>query len=319
MSQSQPGPSSPPIALVGPTCTGKTVVGIALAQQHHAEIISADSRQIYRYMDIGTAKPTADEQKAVRHHLIDIIDPDVRFSAGEYARRADAVIADLAGLGVQPLFVGGAGLYLQAVMGGLFEAPEIPDDVRRRIKKQYVRQDSDMLHEMLKKVDAAAAARIHPNDRQRIERALEVYEATGIPLTEWHQKKSSEKPTRPLMMIGLNRERGALYRRIDRRVEKMIESGLIEEVQHLLKLGYHEDTFAMKTFGYAEILSYLRGELSLQDAADHIQQQTRRYAKRQLTWFRNREDIHWIDVNDDTDVQVICDRITEVVSRAKEG
>ena len=302
--------SPPPIlTLIGPTCVGKTTVGMALAQRLGAEILSADSRQIYRYMDIGTAKPTMEEQQAVRHHLIDIINPEDRFSAGEYARQAGTLITGLQQQGTTPLIVGGAGLYVQALMGGLFHAPDIPSEVRQHLKEQFQEQTTDRLYHTLKAVDPEASVRIHPNDRQRIERALEVYEATGIPLTEWHRKNKPTKPDWSLRLIGLKRDRVELYKRIDQRVDQMIDLGLVEEVRRLLDLGYNEETHALKTFGYAEILDYIKGLLPLQEAVNKIRRQTRRYAKRQLTWFRNREEILWIEISPDESASTTCDHL----------
>lgn len=300
---------SPILTLIGPTCVGKTNVGMALAQRLGAEIISADSRQIYRYMNIGTAKPTVAEQQAVRHHMIDIINPGERFSAGEYARQAGTLITGLQQQGTTPLIVGGAGLYVQAMMGGLFHAPDIPSEVRQHLKEQFQEQATDKLYHTLKTVDPEASTRIHPNDRQRIERALEVYEATGIPLTGWHRKNKPTKPDWSLRLIGLKRNREELYKRIDRRVDQMIELGLVEEVHRLLDLGYNEETHALKTFGYAEILDYIKGHLPLQETVYKIRQQTRRYAKRQLTWFRNREKILWVEISADEPASTTCDHL----------
>ncbi|MDP7238005.1 MAG: tRNA (adenosine(37)-N6)-dimethylallyltransferase MiaA [Candidatus Latescibacteria bacterium] len=300
---------TPILTLIGPTCVGKTNVGMALAQRLGAEIISADSRQIYRYMNIGTAKPTVAEQQAVRHHMIDIINPGERFSAGEYARQAGTLITGLQQQGTTPLIVGGAGLYVQAMMGGLFHAPDIPSEVRQHLKEQFQEQATDKLYHTLKTVDPEASTRIHPNDRQRIERALEVYEATGIPLTGWHRKNKPTKPDWSLRLIGLKRNREELYKRIDRRVDQMIELGLVEEVHRLLDLGYNEETHALKTFGYAEILDYIKGHLPLQETVYKIRQQTRRYAKRQLTWFRNREKILWVEISADEPASTTCDHL----------
>ena len=307
-------PPSRIITLIGPTCVGKTAVGIALARHLNAEIISADSRQIYRYMDIGTAKPSSEEQQIVPHHLIDIVNPDVRFSAGEFARQADKVLDNLHQQGKSPLIVGGAGLYLQALMGGLFTSPVIPPDVRAKVAAHLQAMPTDSLYNKLQTVDVESSARIHPNDRQRIERALEVYEATGTSLTAWHRKSAPGKPDHALMLIGLNRPRVELYDRINQRVDRMLDRGLVEEVHRLLGLGYTEVSCALKTFGYAEILNYIKGSVSLEAAADQIRLQSRRYAKRQLTWFRNREEILWIDIEGDESPNSICDRIVAQIA-----
>lgn len=294
--------------LVGPTGVGKTAVGIALARRFGAEIISADSRQIYRYMDIGTAKPTAEEQAEAPHHLIDVVDPDVRFSAGEYGRLAREAIHELEGRDVPALVVGGAGLYIKALAGGMFDAPEIPPALRRRLANEYRSASTDALHGRLSTVDPASAARIHVNDRQRIERALEVHDATGETLTSWFERpvRSRSRGTR---LVGLRRDRAALYARIDARVERMIESGLEEEVRGLMDRGYGPGTHAMSTFGYAEMLRCIGGELDLKEAVSAIQQRSRQYAKRQLTWFRQTGDIEWITMDEGEDPAGTCEKI----------
>ncbi len=300
--------SRPMPVLVGPTGAGKTAVGIELARRNGAEIISADSRQIYRYMDIGTAKPTAEERARVRHHLVDIVDPDVRFSAGEYGRRARETIHELAVRGVPVLVVGGAGLYIKSLIEGFFEAPEIPRELRRRLADGYRTRTSAALHQRLKEIDPTSAGRIHENDRQRIERALEVHDATGATLTSWF-----ERPVQPRFpktrLIGLRRDRDALYARIDARVEKMIESGFEEEVHGLMGRGYGAGTHALSTYGYAEMLRCILGELDPEDAVSIIQQRSRQYAKRQLTWFRQTEGIDWITVDDGEDSADTCEKI----------
>ncbi|MXW06296.1 MAG: tRNA (adenosine(37)-N6)-dimethylallyltransferase MiaA [Gemmatimonadetes bacterium] len=302
--------SRPIPVLVGPTGVGKTAVGIELARRFGAEIVSADSRQVYRYMDIGTAKPTAEEQAAAPHHLIDVVDPDVRFSAGEYGRLSREAIQDLADREVPALVVGGAGLYIKALAGGLFDAPEIPRALRQRLANEYRSASTDALHERLSAVDPVSAARIHVNDRQRIERALEVHDATGATLTSWFERPvQSRSRSRGMRLVGLRRDRAALYARTDARVEKMIESGLEAEVRALMDRGYGPGTHAMSTFGYAEMLRYIGGELELKDAVSAIQQRSRQYAKRQLTWFRQTEGIVWITVDEGEDPAGTCEKI----------
>lgn len=300
--------SRPIPVLLGPTGVGKTAVGIELARRFGAEIVSADSRQIYRYMDIGTAKPNVQEQAAAPHHLIDVVDPDVRFSAGEYGRLAREAIHELADREVPALFVGGAGLYIKALGVGLFDAPEIPRALRERLAEGYRARSTDALHGRLREIDPASAARIHANDRQRIERALEVHDATGATLTSWFEKSvpSRSPGTR---LIGLRRDRAALYARIDARVVKMIESGLEAEVSALSDRGYGPGTHAMSTFGYTEMLQYIGGKLDLKAAVSAIQQRSRQYAKRQLTWFRQTGVIEWITVEEGEDPADTCEKI----------
>jgi tRNA dimethylallyltransferase len=308
--------SSPVIALVGPTCVGKTAVGITLAQRLGAEIVSADSRQIYRYMDIGTAKPTPEEQRLVRHYMIDLVDPDVRFSAGAYAQGARQAIEDLKRRGIAPLVVGGAGLYLRALMGGLFVAPEVPAALRHAIRQRLERIPDEGLHDTLRRVDPEAADRIHAHDRQRIIRALEVYEATGIPLTAWQRTAARDASAVSLRLIGLDRDRSALYDRINRRVDRMIEAGLMEEVRGLLRRGYTEKTWALHTFGYAEMLACLDGRLPLETAVERIKQRTRQYAKRQMTWFRHRDGVHWVSIEEGEPVSRISEKALAAITEA---
>ena len=301
-------------ALVGPTGVGKTAVGIALARRFGAEIISADSRQIYRYMDIGTAKPTADEQAAATHHLIDFVDPDVRFSAGEYGRLAREAIRERSASDVPVLIVGGAGLYIRALAGGLFDAPEIPREIRQRLAAGYRSASTAALHGRLSAVDPVSAARIHANDRQRIERALEVYDATGATLTSWFDRPVQSRRLR-IRLIGLRRERAALYARIDNRVDRMMVSGFEEEVRGLMDRGYGAGTHGLSTFGYAEMLRCISGELAEDAAVSAIRRRSRQYAKRQLTWFRQTPDIQWISVAEGEGPEDICEKMLETCPR----
>lgn len=294
--------------LVGPTGVGKTAVGTELAQQIGADIISADSRQVYRYMDIGTAKPTQEDQIRAKHHLINVVNPDTRFSAGEYSRRARQVIHELTGRKVPFLVVGGAGLYIKTLTEGLFESPDIPLELRRKLEIEYRKQTTIALHSRLSQVDPSSARRIHANDRQRIERALEIHDATGMPLTAWFNKPKVKRPLR-MFLIGLQRERCALYARIDQRVIQMIQSGFEDEVRKLMDKGYGDNTHAMSTFGYWEMLHCIRGEMNLEDAILGIQQRSRHYAKRQLTWFRKIMGVKWISLPDGEAPKETCQRI----------
>ncbi len=296
--------------LVGSTGVGKTAAGIELARRIGAEIISADSRQVYRYMDIGTAKPTAEEQAVAPHHLIDIVDPDVRFSAGEFSRQAREVIRKLSGRRVPVLVVGGAGLYIRTLTEGIFEAPEIPRALRKQLETGYREQSTEALHRRLELVDPVSAGRIHENDRRRIERALEIHDATGTTLTAWFASPPAAGPV-SMRLIGLRRDRAALYDRINRRVVHMIESGFEEEVRGLLDRGYGDGAHAMSTFGYAELLRCVRGELDPDYAVSIIQQRSRQYAKRQLTWFRQIAGIEWVTVADGDGAEETCEKIID--------
>jgi tRNA dimethylallyltransferase len=288
--------TKPPIIIIcGPTATGKTTSAIKIAEQFNGEIISADSMQIYRKMDIGTAKPTRKELRCKPHHMIDIVDPDEHFDAAKFAQQARDIIYTLHRKGLVSVVAGGTGLYIKALSQGLFQAEALDAETRQSIKAETADLESDVLHHRLKKIDPEAAERIHPNDRFRIIRAIEIQAATGVRLSE-HQRKHgfSDSPFR-LFNIGLDMEREALYARIDRRVDAMIESGLEEEVAGLLKSGYSGNLKSMQSIGYRHMTGYLQGNLSREEAIRTMKRDTRRYAKRQMTWFRSVEDIIWIE------------------------
>ncbi len=296
------------VAVVGPTGTGKTSVAIELATRLGAEIVSADSRQVYRYMNIGTAKPTVKEQLRARHHLIDIVNPDVRFSAGKYGRLARQAINDLVRRKIPVLVVGGAGLYIKVLTEGLLEGPEIPQRIRNQLTLEYREKTAVELHQRLAIIDPLSAQRIHENDRQRVERALEIHDAIGMTLTDWLNRDQSNHGFK-IYLIGLDWEREALYERINQRVFQMLDCGFEQEVMNLLNKGYGEDAHGMSTFGYSEILSYIRGNINLENAISIIQKRSRHYAKRQLTWFRKISEIKWIPVTSKTVPEEISEKI----------
>ena len=287
------------LAIVGPTATGKTEVGMGLAEALDGEIISADSMQVYRGMDIGTAKPTAEQRARVPHHLIDILDPDEAFSVADYQARADAALAAIWKRGRQPILVGGSGLYIRAVLEEMDFSLVPPDpEFRRRLLEEARSKGTRALHEWLAEVDPAAAARIHPNDQKRIIRALEVAESTGG-AGSGSGKVDRERPPRyNSTQFGLTLEREELYRRIEARVDRMIAGGLVEEVRGLLERSLGEDLISMKGLGYAQIAPHVRGQLSLEEAVSRLKRDTRRFAKRQMTWFRADPRIEWIDVGE---------------------
>jgi len=286
------------LVIAGPTASGKTAVGIELAQRLNGEIISADARQIYRFMDIGTAKPTAEERVAARHHLIDFVNPDKGYSAGQFAEDASAVIGDILRRGKVPIVVGGAGLYIRALFDGFSPMPKIPIEIRARLQEEG-RACLPALYERLCEVDSEWAAKIHPTDTQRILRGLEVYEASGKPLSE-HQKVTPTPPIRhKASYFGLHWDRETLYDRINARACLMLENGLIEETASLRDRGYTPDLNALNAFGYREIFQYLNGKTTLDRALADLQQGTRRYAKRQMTFFRRDKRFRWVDGSDD--------------------
>ena len=288
--------------LLGPTAVGKTEIAIQLAQHLDAEIVSVDSRQIYRQMNIGTAKPTAEEQQAARHHLIDCVDISQTFSVADYQSLADAAIADIQNRGKRVLLVGGAGLYFRAVVDGLFEGPGADPLRRERLEQEAAQHGVDILHERLRACDPASADRIHPNNLVRVIRALEVYELTGIPMSEHQQQWHQGSQRYPFIAFCLTLPRALLYRRIEQRVDVMLANGLIAEVESLLVAGHARDTTALRSFGYKELIAYLDGECTYLKAVEQLKQNTRRFAKRQLTWFRGDTRIEWVDRNSTPDI-----------------
>ncbi|MYA56965.1 tRNA (adenosine(37)-N6)-dimethylallyltransferase MiaA [Candidatus Poribacteria bacterium] len=290
------------VCLLGPTAVGKTEVAIQLAQRLNAEIVSVDSRQIYRQMDIGTAKPTPEEQQAARHHLIDCVDIFQPFSVADYQSLADAAIADIRNRGKRVLLVGGAGLYFRAIVDGLFEGPGANPALRKRLEAEAAQHGVDTLHKRLQTCDPESADRIHPNNLVRVIRALEVYELTGTPMSELQQQWHPEKQRYPFIAFGLRMPRALLYHRIEQRVDVMLANGLIAEVESLLAAGYARDSVALQSFGYRELIAYLDGDCTYLDAISQLKQNTRRFAKRQLTWFRKDTRIEWLDRESISDI-----------------
>lgn len=282
------------ICLLGPTASGKTEVAIQLAQRLNAEIVSVDSRQIYRQMDIGTAKPTPEEQQAAPHHLIDCVDITQSFSVADYQTLADEAIVEIQDRGKQVLLVGGAGLYFRAIVDGLFEGPGADFSLRKRLEQEAVQHGVDTLHNRLRACDPESAERIHPNNLPRVIRALEVYELTGTPMSEHQQQWQHGNQRYPFIAFGLTMPREILYRHIEQRVDKMLANGLIAEVESLLASGYSRNNFALRSFGYKELIAYLDGQCTYVEAIAQLTKNTRRFAKRQLTWFRKDSRIRWI-------------------------
>lgn len=286
------------VVIVGPTAVGKTDVSIEVASRLGGEIVSCDSMQVYRYMDIGTAKPGPSERARVPHHLIDVVDPNETFNVARFQELARAAIDDIAARGRVPLLVGGTGLYVKAVVDGfLFPWEGASPELRRKLEEEAELYGAPALHARLAEVDPAAARRIHPNDARRIIRALEVHATTGRPISEmWRRSGAGKMRIDRLVMIGLVRDREALYERINRRCDAMVEQGLVDETWRLLERGYERALTAGQALGYKEIVEHLQGKCSLADAVETIKRNTRRYAKRQLTWFRADPRIEWVDL-----------------------
>jgi len=283
------------VVLCGPTAVGKTTMIINIAEALNGEIINADSMQIYRYMNIGTAKPTPAERAAVLHHIIDIIDPDEPFDAAKYGKMAHDIIIKLNEKGTVPFVAGGTGLYIKALVHGLFRAAPYDLEIRKRLIQESNEFGSDFLYNRLRAVDPKAARRIHPNDIYRIIRALEIYEVSGNPISKYHQAHAFKDHRYRVLKFGLNVGREALYDRINLRVDNMIESGFVQEVRELLNRGYSKDLKPMQSIGYRHMVSFLEGRVEWDEAIRTLKRDTRRYAKRQMTWFRKDPDLQWKD------------------------
>lgn len=287
------------LVLIGPTAVGKTNLSLKLAELYNAEIISGDSMQVYRGMDIGTAKASLEERQRIKHHLIDIRQPDESYSVSDFQLHARKSAQDIARRGRLPFLVGGTGLYVEAACYDYQFTDAPSDEVYRKTLQETADQFGvNYLHDQLKRVDPVSAQKIHPNNVRRVIRALEVYEVTRIPLSE-HMKNQTKKPYYQLCIICLTMDRSKLYERINARVDLMMEQGLVEEVENLLAQGYDRSLVSMQGLGYKEIAAYLHGECSREQAVHDLKQGTRRFAKRQLSWFRHMKDVAWVDVTDE--------------------
>ena len=283
------------ICIAGPTASGKTALAVELAKELNGEVVSCDSMQVYKRMDIGTAKPTVEEMQGIPHHMLDVAQAWEDFSVSRYCNQAAPIVDDIIAQGKTAIIAGGTGLYMDSLIRGNSFAPCPSTGVREALEARAEAEGIQPLLEELAQVDPESAGRLHPSDRKRIIRALEVYRETGITITE-HNRRTREVPPkyRPVW-LGLDfSDRAALYRRIDRRVERMLEAGLLDEIRSLLESGIPETCTAMQAIGYKEFLPVLRGERGLCDAAAEVCQSSRRYAKRQLTWFRRNPNMHWI-------------------------
>ena len=286
------------IVILGPTAVGKTAAAIALARESGGEIISADSMQVYRFLDIGTAKPTLEEQSLVKHHLIDVINPDEQFNAAMFIRLAEVIIGKLIDTGKPIFVVGGTGLYIKALLGGLFEGPDADEDLRGLYRQELKQFGKTYLYEKLKEKDGQAAAQIDRNDIPRIIRALEVLELSGLSIVEKQKAHHFGDKPYDFIKIGLMMERAELYERIDQRTEKMVEDGLVDEVEGLFSMGYHGSLKPMQALGYKHIARLIKGSYNLADAVMMIKRDTRHFAKRQMTWFGADRQIEWFAPSD---------------------
>ncbi len=282
------------VALLGPTASGKTALSLVLAEHFGGEIVSCDSVAVYRELDIGTAKPSSEERSRAPHHLLDVVSITEFMTAGDYARRARAALKEIRQRGRLPIVVGGTGLYLRALLEGLFPGPERSEGLRQRLRERVRRHGSPYLHRILRRLDRAAALQIHPNDAPKLIRAIEVCLAARQAITElWHQGREPLRGFR-ILRIGLNPDRQALYDRINQRAARMFELGLVEETAGLLRGFGPNPPRPLQSLGYLQAVQLLRAEISREEAIAAAQQGHRNYAKRQLTWFRHEPDVHWL-------------------------
>ncbi|MDL1970574.1 MAG: tRNA (adenosine(37)-N6)-dimethylallyltransferase MiaA [Candidatus Desulfofervidaceae bacterium] len=283
------------IILTGPTGVGKTNLSLSLAQKFNAEIVNADSMQIYRYLDIGTAKPTPAERAIIPHHLIDIRNPDEDYDAAQFRDDADRVIKNIISQGKHPLIVGGTMLYLKVLTQGIFPSPPVDETLRQRLKQLAEEKGREWLHQYLTQIDPEAAHKIHPTDIVRLIRAIEVYELTGKPIS-WHQRQHGfQESPYDYLKICLHLPRETLYKRINQRVEFMFKQGLVTEVENLLKMGYTPDLKPLQAIGYRHVIAYLKGKWNIEKAKEVTKRDTRRYAKRQLAWWRQDKEVLWFE------------------------
>jgi tRNA dimethylallyltransferase len=283
------------IVICGPTGIGKTAVGIKLAGTFGGEIISADSMQIYRHMDIGTAKPTPEELAQITHYMIDIVNPDEDYDAVQFSKQARDRITEILNRGLIPFIVGGTGLYIKSLLHGLFQSKPVDPQIRNRLNQEAEENGSGFLFERLRKIDPAAADRIHPNDSYRIIRALETIESSGKTISEYHQNHGFEDEPFNALKIGLRIDREKLYERIDQRVDLMIQTGLVEEVKKLFTMGYSAELKSMQSIGYRHVVGFLEEKLLWDECVRTLKRDTRRFAKRQFTWFGADRQNYWYE------------------------
>ena len=307
-------PLRPLLCLVGPTASGKSAAAFALARRWGTEIVAADSRQLYRGMAIGTDQPPSEWQRQVGHHLVAMIPPDESWNAGRFCRAAEPIIESLHRDGRIPVVVGGTGLYLRALLYGLMAAPPSDPPLRRMLADRAVREGSASLHAQLRAVDPASADAIAPGDGQKLIRALEIYLLTGRSKSAWQADHGFQSPRYDHLLIGLRLPRPVLHRRIEDRVREMVRRGLVEEARRLWETGYDERHNAMRGLGYRQLLRTFRGEWSTDDAVNATIRETKRYAKRQMTWFRSQAGLHWLDLDGGESADAVAERLHQLAA-----
>ena len=284
------------VCVVGPTASGKTAYAIELAKARDGEIISCDSMQIYKYMDIGTAKPTAEERAAVPHHMVDFVDPNTDYSVADFAAEARRCIADVLGRGRLPVLCGGTGLYVDSILNGIdFSEDRRDDEYRAELRQLAEERGNDAVYAQLVEADPEEAEKVHPNNLKRVIRALEICKTSGMTKTEADRRAVGGR-SYDAELIGLTAERETLYGRINERVDRMMEQGLLDEVRKILDMNVRRNSTAMQAIGYKELIEYLDGRCGLDEAVETIKRESRRYAKRQLTWFKRNKNIKWISI-----------------------
>ena len=309
------------ICIAGPTASGKTSLAIALAQRYNGEVVSCDSMQVYRRMDIGTAKPTKEETCGIAHHLIDAVEPDAPFSCAEYVVAAGEAVVDISARGKLPILCGGTGLYLDRFLCGEMEETHADEDLRASLFAYAEENGVEALHARLREVDPESAQAIHPNNVKRVVRALEIYEQTGISKSEFDRRSQAVESPYDAVVIGLYYpRREVLYERINRRVDMMLEDGLLEETKKLLEEGVFDvNLTAAQAIGYKELLGYLDGRETLTEATENLKTATRRYAKRQLTWFGAKPYVEWVEMEKDGTLRSLDEICTEIIARFQGG
>jgi tRNA dimethylallyltransferase len=307
----------PIIILLGPTAVGKTEIGIELAKSLSTEIISADSMQIYRYLDIGTAKPTPEQRQQITHHMLDVVNPDEPYNAALYSQQAEQMAVKLFQLDKIPFVVGGSGLYIRALIDGIFDQPKIDAEWRNKFKLENENRSSPELYTELQQIDATAAEKIHQNDRRRILRALEVYYYFHIPISRLQQEQREQGSRFQPCFIGLKLEMPELYLWIDFRVDRMLKQGWVEEVKQLQQKGYSPNLSAMQGLGYRHINAYLDNKIELSEMIYLIKRDTRHYAKRQMTWFRANNRINWFEIKETNKSDIIVQILSVIENNIK--
>lgn len=304
------------ITIVGPTCSGKTKLSLILAEKINGEIISADSRQVYKYLDIGSAKPEQSTLKIIKHYFIDELKPDENFNASIFAKKSEEIIERILAENKNPIIVGGSGLYVKAIIDGISGSADTNDEIRKELLEIRKKYGNDFLYDELKKVDEISASKMLPQNWKRVMRALEVVRITGKPIWQHHQDEIKISKFR-FKQIGLNWQRELLYKNIENRVDEMIEKGLIDEVKSILNRGFERSINSLNTVGYKEIIQYLDFEISLDKAIELIKRNTRRYAKRQMTWFNADNRIEWHQIKDEEDLIKLAEIIAKDFNERK--